>query len=307
MISWFSSSLIKKLVINGIAFTAYHFSRKKRRLIEKNLFKAFDGKLNKNQRGEIVKGAFHEYWQDTFWLLPSKVEKAALSRVEIRGLEYLHKALEDGKGVILWESAVFGQRNLAKQILHEKGFSLYQIHNEKHLGTFFIGKTVTWMRIHVIKRFFERCEKQFVEDIIYLPSTDSLLFTRILLNRLKQNAILCVTGDAEFGEKLIPIKFFHCIKFLPTGMVSLAKISGASILPLFCIQGENGEINLIIEQPIQIKTGVDKELGLEKSINQYVGLLESYIRRYPEKYQAWQCLCRSERAEFNAEVLLTNR
>jgi lauroyl/myristoyl acyltransferase len=70
-------------------------------------------------------------------------------------------------------------------------------------------------------------------------------------------------------------------------MVSLAKISGASILPIFCIQEKNGKENLIIEPPVLIETGVGREQVLEKGVLQYVRLLESYIQKYPDQYRNW--------------------
>jgi lauroyl/myristoyl acyltransferase len=133
----------------------------------------------------------------------------------------------------------------------------------------------------------ERCEKPFLAEIIYLPRSDSLVFTRILLDRLKQNAILCIPGDGRSGKKLLSARFLGHTELFSTGMVSLARISGASILPMFCIQEERGKTSLIIEPPILIETEVGREQALEKGVVQYVSLLESYIRKYPKQYQNW--------------------
>jgi lauroyl/myristoyl acyltransferase len=139
----------------------------------------------------------------------------------------------------------------------------------------------------MIKTEMEKFEKPFLAEIIYLPSSDSLVFTRILLDRLKQNAILCVPGDGRSGKKLVPIKFLGHTRLFSTGMVSLAKISGASILPILCISEKNDKTSLIIEQPILIETEVGREQVLEKGVLQYVRLLESYIQKYPEQYRNW--------------------
>jgi lauroyl/myristoyl acyltransferase len=146
---------------------------------------------------------------------------------------------------------------------------------------------MTWVQRHIIQRFFDNCERQFVTDIIYMPGSGSLAFTRVFLDRLKQNAILCSTGDGKFGQRLIPLQFLGHIDLFPTGMVSLAKMSGAPILPMFCIRERGGETRLIIEPPIRVETDVDRERGLKDSLTQYVHLLESHIRRHPEKYRDW--------------------
>lgn len=286
----FYSSKPKEFVAVAVASAAYHVSRKKRRLSEKNLSQVFDEKLGKEQKRKIAKGSFYELWREIFSLSLSGAEKALFKSIELRGVGHLCGALKAGKGVILWESGFFGRRNLAKQILHENGFLIHQVHRENHLGGFInSGVSATWVRHRIIKPFFETCEKRFVEEIVYLPDSDSLIFTRRLLNLLKQNAVVCVTSDAQFGQRLIPWKFLGRTRFFATGMISLAKISGASILPMFCIQERDGKTSLIIERPVQIED-MDRERGLEDSVAQYADLLESYVKRHPEKYRNWHFL-----------------
>lgn len=290
IVSGFPFSLLKDLTVKSIVFAAYHVSRKKRHRMEKNLSEAFDGKLAEHQRREIVKGAFYEFWRETCSRWPTRQERAALKRAEIQGLEHLQRALRNGRGVILWESNAFGRRTLSKQILHQNGFLIHQVYAEVHLKGFLTtdpDRSHSWVRDHMIKTEMERCEKPFLAEIIYLPSSDSLVFTRILLDRLKQNAILCIPGDGRSGKKLLPMRFLGRTRLFSTGMVSLAKISGAAILPIFCIQEKNGKTNLIIEPPILIETVVGREQVLEKGVLQYVSLLESYIRKYPQQYRNW--------------------
>ena len=287
MASWSPSSRLKELVVSGIASAAYQFSKHKRLRIEENLSKAFGPTLTDEQKRQIVKGAFYEFWKAGLSILPSRAERRAIKRVNIQGIERLHRALEDGKGVILWESQ-FGRRMLACQILHEKGFSLHQVHAENHLWGFGgHSSSISWVTRHVVRGAFARWEMQFVAEIIYLPRSGSLAFTRTLLRRLEQNAILCVTGDGRFGRRLIPLRFLGWTDFFSTGMVSLAKTCGAPILPVFCFHDRNDNMNLIIEGPIEIDTNLHRDRSLESSLAQYVGLLESYIRRYPEKYLQW--------------------
>ena len=280
---------LKSFMVRCIVFTTYRVLRDKRQLSEKHLSEVFDEKFSKDQMKRIIKRSFYEFWYDTFSLLPSSLKKVELRQTHLHGVEHLQMALKNGKGVIVWESSTFGRRILAKQILHENGFAVHQVHAENHLlGGFTAGGGyATWMQNHKIKPFFEKCENQFVSEIIYLPNSESLVFTRILLGRLKQNGILCIAGGGRFGQKLIPIRFLGRTDILSTGIVSLAKISGAPILPMFCIQEENGKTTLIIEPHLLTQSDVDRERGLERIVAQYVSLLESYIRRYPEQYQNW--------------------
>ena len=288
VVDWSSLPRLKDYIVRGIALTAYQLSRNKRRLSRINLSRTLSEGLSERQKRSIIKEAFSVFWEDVFSLSLSRRERATLKGVEISGVEYLQSALGNRKGVILWESSYFGKRNLAKHILHENGFALYQVHTERHLGGFSAGNgAATWVRRYIAKPFFERREQQFVTEIIYLPDSDSLVFTRRLLALLRQNVIVCITGDEGFGHKLISQPFLGHTKLFATGMVSLAKTSGVSILPMFCVQEPGSEIRLIVERPIRIDTGIEREQGLENSIAEYVGLLESRIRRYPEQYRSW--------------------
>ena len=147
--------------------------------------------------------------------------------------------------------------------------------------------SATWIRDRVFKPFLEKSEKQFVSEIIYLPDSDSLTFTRVLLNQLKQNGIVCLPGGGMVARKFISTKFLGQPISFSTGIISLARISGASLLPMFCILERNGKTSLIIEPPISIESNVDREYGIENGVNQYISLLESYIRIYPEQYRNW--------------------
>jgi lauroyl/myristoyl acyltransferase len=288
-LSWFSSIQLRAFVARSIALAAYLLLGNKKRLCERNLSQTFDGKLTKSQIRRIVIESYDEFWYDAFSLLPSTSERAVIKQLDLRGVEHLQRALKDGRGVILWESSYFGRRILGKQILHEHGYAIHQVHAANHLLGGFMPSTssATWIRDHVFKPFLEKSEKQFVSEIIYLPESDSLTFTRVLLNQLKQNGIVCMPGGGMYARKFISTKFLGQPISFSTGIISLAKISGAPLLPMFCILERDGKTRLIIERPISIESNVGRERGIENGVNQYISLLESYIKKYPEQYRNW--------------------
>jgi KDO2-lipid IV(A) lauroyltransferase len=290
--SWSPSPRLKQALVSAIAFVAYLLSRGKRRATRRALSKALDDNLSQADKETIVKESFRVFWSEAFSMLFSPGEEALLRRTTVRGIEHLQTALGDGRGVILWESNAFGKRSLAKRVLHQRGFSVHQVHAENHMGGFYTGDPghTTWLRRHVAMPFFHNCTRQFTAEIIYLTRSKSLAFTRVLLKRLKQNAILCSAGDGRQGQGLVPLEFLGQTDLFATGMISLARLSGAPLLPLFCIQERDGTTTLIIEPPIHIETSGDREQNVTNSIRQWVCLLESHIRRYPGKYYCWHRL-----------------
>jgi lauroyl/myristoyl acyltransferase len=288
IVSWSSSDTLRELTASVLAFTAYTFSRTKRRLMEKNISLAYGGDLTTEQQQRIVKASFREFWLYILSWLPSKEDLSAVKEAELHGIEHLNKALEKGTGVILWESNGFGKRILAKRILHGLGFSIHQLHGGNDLGGFLMDESpATRVKLSMIRPFFENCEMNIVAGIIYLPSSNSLAFSRTLLSLLKKNGILCISGDGKGGLKFIPLKFLGQTEFFPTGMASMSKLSGASILPVFCIKEESGKTVLNIEHPINADTDNDRKDTLENCVSTYAKRLETYIKLYPEQYRNW--------------------
>lgn len=183
-----------------------------------------------------------------------------------------------------------GGRNAISEIM-----KLIGVKDIYFLSVITLMQIVSWVPSYRLKNFLvhlisEQCERAFIAGMIYLPKSDSLAFTRTFRERLKENAIVCAAGDAKVGKKFIPVQFLWLTDYFPTGLVSLAKLSGAAMLPLFCVQDAGDRTSIIIESPIYIDHDDDRERCLEKAVTQYVRLLESYIEKYPEQYRNWHGL-----------------
>jgi KDO2-lipid IV(A) lauroyltransferase len=279
---------VRDLAIRSVALAAYFFSQSKRRSIGKNLSRVFGERFSKAQKREITRKVFQTFWEESLSVRPFPSERAGLKRIEVHGRAHLNEALQDGKGVLLWESYSFGRRGLGKQILHEQGISVHQVHGARHFSGFLNASSpATWVQDHVIKSVLETLEKEYVSEIIYLTHSESLVFTRILFDRLRQNRIVCIQGDGIFGRKQIALPFLGTTAVFVSGVISLAKISGAAILPIFCFQEKDHQTRLVIEPPIRIETSAGREHTLEHGVTQYARLFESYIMKYPEQYHQW--------------------
>lgn len=267
----------------AIAIAAFHLSRRKRRLAERSLSQVLG--LSGAEMHRVLRGSFNCFWQDLFSPPPASEIQGACIHAEFRGRRYLEEALARGKGVVLWESSSLGRRYLAKRILYENRFPVCQVHSESHIGGFFNSKSRFTAR--VIRPIFEQHERAFVKELLTLSSSDSLRCSREFLERLRRNEIICISADGRIGSKFIPITFLGRSDAFPTGIASLARASGAAILPLFCINDRQDVPTLIIESPIRLDQTADRESSVERAIVQYISVAESYIRRYPEQYRAW--------------------
>ena len=250
------------------------------------LKKVFGNGVDEARTQEIGQSMFIEKWRETFSLLPTRWEREALKEAKVEGLGHLQEALQRGKGAILWENTSFGQRLVAPQILSANGYNIVQIHGANHTGEF-IQRTRTWVEKHLIFRFFEWGERVFAKDVLYLKVAPLLPFTRELHNRLTRNAILCIAADGSWGQRRLKLELLGYDRYLSTGMLSLSKMTGAPLLPMFCISTGAEQTSLFIEPPIVVEKRGDREETLTVAGEKYLSLWESYIRKYPEQFRGW--------------------
>jgi lauroyl/myristoyl acyltransferase len=103
---------------------------------------------------------------------------------------------------------------------------------------------------------------------------------------LRDNAIVAVQGDRDFNNTGVAIPFFGREAFFPRGPLLLAMASGATVLPAFIVRLPDGRYRAIVEDPLPIETGDDRDAALRRNLERYVRLLERYVREYPDQ---WYC------------------
>ncbi|MFN2420858.1 MAG: hypothetical protein ABR527_05705 [Gemmatimonadota bacterium] len=260
---------------------AHQLPSAKRRRSRAALRRAFGGSLSPEAERRALRGAFVSFWREVLGWRP------ATEDVAVEGLEHLRAALARGRGAILWISRTFGLRGLSGEILHDHGFDLHVVHGPRHLEGFMTRHhDWSWVRRHVIRPFFDRRELRWAAEIMDLPGGRSLAFTRALEARLRANRVLRVAGDGPMGHRYLTLPFLGVYERFATGMVSLARATGAALLPMFCYVDESGRCRLVIEPPIEVARG-DRETSQSQALTRYASLLEGYTRRHPDQFRSW--------------------
>ena len=263
---------------------AYRVSVRKRRRTEWALARIL-GPLAPDERRRVVRGTFDTFWDETLGFVPWRATRGPA--IDVVGAEHLEAARAAGRGAVLWESGFFGRRNVAKQALQRAGFAIHQVHDERHRAGFATDFQRSWLSERVVLPYFAARERRFVDEIIALPGSTSLAFTRRLAEVLHRNALLCITADFPQGRRLVTVPLCGEPKRFATGMVSLARACGAPLLPLFCVRERDGRIRAIVEPPVAIQPDGDRDDGTDAAVRGYASVLERYIRRYPDQYRSW--------------------
>lgn len=207
----------------------------------------------------------------------------------VNGLEHLEAALDLGRGAILWECN-FGNRLLAKATLADCGFLLSQVHADAHWGS------ATWVGQHLVKRYRRQTEERLFPEMIDITD-DSLAYVRRMINRLNQNGIICISAFGQRGQKFVTAEFLGRQRRFSTGAITLSKMTGAPIIPLFCFRADGGKDSVILEKPVFQDQAGDTEQAAMDTVGAYIKMLESYIYRYPANWYAWRKSPRDARTD----------
>lgn len=164
---------------------------------------------------DLTRRAMHSYaryWHEAF-RLPSAAPDAVLADVDISGAEYLEAALAEGNGAVV-------------ALPHTGNWDVAGVWAVRQFGAL----TTVAERLEpesLYRRFLEYRESLGFEVI---PADGSVSF-RLLLQRLRENRVVCLVGDRDLTDTGTPVSFFGEHARFPAGPARLAASTGAALLP----------------------------------------------------------------------------
>ncbi len=225
--------------------------------------------------------AFRWTERELVWLwrmAGSPRRRAALARdVVVTGEEHLRAALAGGRGGLLLD-AFLGRRVLAREALRQAGFALGQIHVRDH------GGDHTWLGQRGLRRLHRRLSRRAGVDVVEVVP-GSLAYLRGLVARLQRNALFVTSGLGTAGDKFVAVEALGTTLAIPTGMTSLARTTGAALLPLVAYEDDAGRDHVVIEPPLAPPAPGDA--GLVAAARAYAAVLDRWVRRHPAQWFWW--------------------
>jgi lauroyl/myristoyl acyltransferase len=125
--------------------------------------------------------------------------------------------------------------------------------------------------------------------------------TLAVLRALRENAIVAMQGDRDFSNTGIAVPFFGREAFFPRGPFLVAMATPVTVLPAFIVRMPDGRYRAIVEDPLEIERGGDREAALRVNVGRYVEILQRYVAENPEQwycfYPFWDDPSRGRRAD----------
>jgi len=251
-----------------VSSLAYSLVKKHKKIAMESLEIAFGKEKSRVELEKIAKECFVYIAKDAVELMfffdkPHLLQE----KVEICGKEHLDRALSKGKGVIL-VSAHFGNFPLLLGRLAAGGYKAGGIMKPMHDA-----------RMEEI--FRKKREKYGVRTIYSHPRNECVNNT---IAALRNNEMLFIPIDQNFGTGGIFVNFFGRQAATATGPVVLAQRTGAAIIPCFILRQPDDRHKIVFEPEMELKEGKDTRDTVTVNIQRLTDIIEIYIRKYPAEW-----------------------
>jgi lauroyl/myristoyl acyltransferase len=185
--------------------------------------------------------------------------------VTVEGWHHLAKAVTDGRGTII-ASAHLGNFEIVAQFLAARGI-----------------KTATFVEAFDSKAFLRNTAiLRRNNGCRILPVSRGAM--RDGLQILRDGGTVAIVCDRDIQGNGMKVKFFGEETTLPSGAVSLALRTGATIIPLFCVRKSGNRSVIYIEPPLRLGNIVNRSDSIRANMERLVAVMEKYIRQYPEQW-----------------------
>jgi len=252
----------------AMAFFGYRLARRHRAIALESLAMAFGDQKTPQEIRAIARECFYsmagtavEFFM--FMKHPERIRRF----VSIGGLENLDKALAAGRGVVA-VSAHFGSFPLLLSRLAQEGYRIHSI--------------LRHMRDENLDRLFEEKRRAMNVGSVYTQPRQECVNQSLRV--LRQNEILFVQLDQNFGTGGIFVDFFGVKAATATGPIIFSLRTGAPLVPMFIrrIEGPRHHIEILPPRGIDVAHGRDE--AVLAVVQELTGVIEGYIRRYPHEW-----------------------
>lgn len=206
---------------------------------------------------------FGMYLVDFFYL--ARMNKNNLKDfVSLENLQYVDDEFKKGRGVIC-VTAHLGNWELGGVAMAIAGYPVLVValeHKSASVNSFFNSqRTKQGVVVSSIKNAGRKC-----------------------LEALKHNYFIALASDRDFSKSGISVDFLGKPTLIPRGPAVFARRTRAAIVPAFVIRQQDNRFKLIFEKPIAARITGDEEVDILQMTQDYVRVIEDYVRRYPAQW-----------------------
>jgi len=263
----------------------YFVYTKRRRIAYANLKAAFGSHTKPKELRRLTKEVFCRLAETGVEVLrlPDVDKEYVKEYIKQEGLENIDKALENGKGAIIL-TAHFGNWELSSLAGALSGYPQdVFVRAQKHSK---LNELLNNYRMlggrHVITKG---------------------VGTKQIIKTLRENRVVSILTDQDGGQSGYLVEFFGRLASTPAGAISFALRMGSKVLPHFIIRQKGPSHTSVVEPAMELHHQQDKEIDIQKNLQQFTNVLADYITKYPTN---WLWLHKRWKTSPSRKVLILN-
>lgn len=210
-------------------------------------------------------------------------------RMHLAGEDRLRRALDSGRGAILWVLPTATSDIATKLAFHRAGFRV------SHLSRYSHGFSVTRFGRRVLNPVRTVVERRFLAERLEIGPAGPFVPGKngperavdAIARRLEAGQIVSITvTDAEARKpRYMPV----LNGWLPVGdgPIRLARRTRAALFPVVTIMREDGCLVTNIEPELLVPAAGDRDSAAEEVLGAYGRVLEGYVLRAPDQFSLW--------------------
>jgi lauroyl/myristoyl acyltransferase len=198
--------------------------------------------------------------------------------VRLEGAEHIERALDAGKGAILWIAPFSFYSQVTKMALAQAGYRVSHLSRLKH-GF----HTATWFGKQCLNPIRTRQEERYLDQRVVIGGDGSQPVLGRLEALLRQGRLVSITVGRQ-ARRTCHVAFLNGQLELATGPAYLAHKTGAPLLPVFTVREPDGHFTIRIEPPLNDARSEDADGDIKEIVAEYALLFEQHVLDCPAQY-----------------------
>jgi KDO2-lipid IV(A) lauroyltransferase len=248
-----------------IAFLGFSILRIRRNVTLDNLRKSFKDRYSENEYINIGARAYRNFARSMieFGLFPKFKKRGLAGMLTVEGEENFKKLRDEGRGAVLI-TGHFGSWELMGAFLSDRGWPIDYLVGEQHNL--------------LVNNLMNRHRGLFGIGLIEMGTAARGVFKAVRAGRM-----VAMLSDQDAGEDGTIVEFLGRPASTPKGPAAFAlKTKSPQICGFIVREGDRQRV--ILEKDIGFVPSGNRDEDIKNLTQAYTGLLEKYIRKYPDHW-----------------------